>query len=145
MAGPQSLTPKPVSAPRPHRRFSLEQANKTLPLVKRIVADIVRTHEQVARLQQQLDAAGAAKAGQQHVVQDRLQLDLEHLQDYVDELTEVGAELKDYRMGLIDFIGRHQGRDVCLCWKLGEERIGYWHEMQAGYAGRQPVSTLREN
>ena len=47
-------------------------------------------------------------------------------------------------MGLIDFTGRHKGRDVCLCWKLGEETVGYWHEMDAGFAGRQPIATLRE-
>jgi hypothetical protein len=122
----------------------LAEANKSLPLVKRIVADIVRAHRQVTDLQQQLEAVKAA-AAQQTAVQDRLHAGLEHLQDYVDELTEVGCELKDYRLGLIDFIGRHQGRDVCLCWKLGEERVAHWHEMQAGYAGRQPVSTLREN
>lgn len=142
MAGPQSLTPKPVSPPRPHRRFTLEQANKSLPLVKRIVADIVRTHAEIAQLQQQLESA---KSNQQKAAQDRLQAGLAHLQDYVDELTEVGCELKDYRQGLIDFIGKHQGRDVCLCWKLGEDRVAYWHELQAGYAGRQPVSALREN
>jgi len=68
-----------------------------------------------------------------------------HLEDYVDELTDVGCELKDYQIGLIDFVGRHQRRDVYLCWKLGEERIGYWHEMNAGYAGRQPISTLQED
>ena len=145
MAGPPSpsLTPKPVSPSRRTRRFTLAEANKSLPLVKRIVADIVRAHRQVTDLQQQLE--GAKPAAGQTAIQDRLHAGLEHLQDYVDELTEVGCELKDYRLGLIDFIGRHQGRDVCLCWKLGEERVAHWHEMQAGYAGRQPVSTLREN
>ena len=67
------------------------------------------------------------------------------LHAYVDELTEVGCDLKDYRLGLVDFIGRHEGHDVCLCWKLGEDTISYWHEMNAGYTGRQPVSVLREN
>ena len=53
-------------------------------------------------------------------------------------------ELKDYQTGLIDFIGRHEGRDVYLCWKLGEEQITHWHELNAGFAGRQPVETLKE-
>ena len=78
----------------------------------------------------------------------RLQGELERmthrLEDYMDELSEVGCELKDPHMGLIDFTGRHQGRDVCLCWKLGEERISHWHELEAGFAGRQPVSKLQE-
>ena len=141
MAGPQSLTPKPASASRPQRRFTVEEANKTLPLVRKIVADIVRTHEEIATLQQELELA---KPGQQLVLQDRLQKSLGQLQDYVDELTELGCDLKDYRLGLIDFIGQHDGRDICLCWKLGEEAVGYWHEMHTGFSGRQPVSQLHE-
>ena len=66
------------------------------------------------------------------------------LEDYVNELTEVGCELKDYQVGLIDFTGHHKGHDVCLCWKLGEDEVGFWHEPEAGFAGRQPVATLRE-
>ena len=61
------------------------------------------------------------------------------LEDFVDELAEIGCELKDYTLGLIDFIGRHQGRDVCLCWKLDEQRVEWWHEPEAGFAGRQPL------
>ena len=76
--------------------------------------------------------------------QTKLEQSMNRLEDYVDELSEVGCELKDYQVGLIDFIGRHQTRDVYLCWKLGEEQIAYWHEMNAGYAGRQPVASLKE-
>lgn len=141
MPGPQSLTPKPVSATKPLKRFTLAQANQTLPLVKRIVADIVHAHADAARCQKQLETA---KPAQEHQLRDRIQTDLEHLQDYVDELTDVGCELKDYKTGLIDFVGSHEGRDVCLCWKLGEERIGFWHELSAGFAGRRPVSELHE-
>jgi len=140
MAGPQFLTPKPVSAPRSQRRFSVQEANKTLPLVRRVVADIVGTHEEVSKLQSQLESN---KPGQQANLQGRLQSSLGLLQDYVDELTEIGCELKDYRIGLVDFIGRHSGRDICLCWKLGEEAVEYWHELNAGFSGRQPVSQLQ--
>lgn len=141
MAGPQFATPKPVSPSRPRKRFLLEQANRALPLVKRIVADIVRTHDQVMQHQSQLEKCSAAD---QPVIQKSLQGDLEHLQDYVDELTDVGCELKDYRVGLIDFIGRHKGHEVYLCWKLGEESVLHWHELQAGFGGRQPIATLDE-
>ena len=139
---PQPLTPRSVRPPRPKRRFTLEQANSTLPLVKRIVRDIVRTHGEVLKYQTKLERPAARAA--QSEAQGRLEYCMTRLEDYVDELTEVGCELKDYQTGLIDFTGRHQVHDVCLCWKLGEERIGYWHELDAGFAGRQPVSTLRE-
>ena len=142
MAGPKSSTPRPVRPSRPKRRFTLAQANSTLPLVKRIVTDIVRTHGLVLKCQADLERQAGAK--DQAATQSRLDEAVNHLEDYVDELSDVGCELKDYQVGLIDFVARHQRRDVHLCWKLGEERIGYWHEIEAGYAGRQPIATLRE-
>ena len=135
------MTPKPVSASTSRPRFTVAQANKSLPLVRRIVADIVRSHEEISDLQQQLEVA---KQAQHAAVQNHLQASLGHLQDYVDELTEVGCDLKDYRLGLVDFTGRYRGRDICLCWKLGEECVAYWHEMHTGFSGRQPVSMLNE-
>ena len=142
MPGPQSFTPRPVRPSRPKRRFTLAQANSALPLVRRIVGDIVKTHGLVLRLQADIEKANNAR--DQAATQTKLDESVTRLEDYIEELSEVGCELKDYQVGLIDFVGRHQTRDVYLCWKLGEEKIGYWHEMNAGYAGRQPVSTLKE-
>ena len=143
MAGPQqSFTPGSVRASVPKRRFTVVHANKTLPLVKRVVADIVRTHGDVLRLQSDLDTHASR---QRALAQAEIESLTARLEDYLDELTEIGCELKDWQMGLIDFVGRHQGRDVCLCWKLGEDRVGYWHELDAGFASRQPISKLRES
>jgi hypothetical protein len=141
MAGPQFAIPRPVSPSRSHKRFKLAEANRALPLVQRIVGDIVKKHEQVAILQTNL---AAAKQKDQTAKQRELDHAIELLQNYVDELHEVGCELKDYQTGLVDFLGRHRGHDICLCWKLGEDRVLYWHEIQSGFAGRQPVSTLEE-
>jgi hypothetical protein len=145
MAGPQFFTPPSVTPSRPKRRFTLEQANKTLPLVSRIVSDIVKAHEVATSLQAKIEAANPSTSSS---VQQQAETELEHkldrLQTLVDELSEVGCELKDYQTGLVDFVGRHQGRDVYLCWKLGEGKIGFWHELQTGFAGRQPVSVLDE-
>jgi hypothetical protein len=141
MAGPQSLTPQPVFSSRPRRRFTLEQANRALPLVRRVVSDIVQTREVATSLQSHLEKSTAKE-------HKRLQADLDvaidKLHVYLDELTEIGCELKDFQAGLVDFIGRHQGREVYLCWKLGEEKIGYFHELNAGVAGRIPVAKLDE-
>lgn len=145
MAGPQFSTSGPAHATRPKRRFTLELANRSLPLVKRIVADIVHTHADAAKARQDLERQPLAVKGRQvQEAQARLEASLTRLEDYLDELSEVGCELKDFQMGLIDFVGRHQGRDVCLCWKLGEEKVTHWHELDAGYAGRQLVSKLDE-
>lgn len=141
MAGPQFFTPRSVRPSRPRRHFTVDQANKALPLVRRVTADIIKTHAGAVALQQQLEKAAAKDRGP---LQTQLETTMHRLEDYVDELSEIGCDLKDYQMGLIDFTGRHEGRDVCLCWKMGEEQIGFWHELDAGYTGRQPIATLKE-
>ena len=141
MAGPQFFAPGSVRPSRPKRRFSLAEANRSLPLVQRVVGDIVKTREQATRLQSQLESADAKE---HQAIQRDLDVAIDKLHTYLDELTEIGCELKDFQAGLVDFIGRHQGRDIYLCWKLGEERIAYFHELNAGFAGRIPVSTLDE-
>ena len=142
MPGPQSFTPRPVRPSRPKRRFSVSQANSALPLVRRIVVDIVKTHGLVLRLQAEIERATSAK--DQAATQTQLDQSVTRLEDFVEELSEIGCELKDYQVGLIDFVGRHDGRDVYLCWKLGEERITHWHELDSGFAGRQSVNKLHE-
>jgi hypothetical protein len=141
MAGPQFLTPQPVFSSRPRRRFTLEQANRALPLVRRVVNDIVQTREQATDLQSRLESAGAKD---QKRIQQDLDVAIDKLHAYLDELTEIGCELKDFQAGLVDFIGHHQGREVNLCWKLGEEKIAYFHELSSGFAGRIPVTKLDE-
>ena len=149
MAGPQFFAPGSVRPSRPKRRFSLDEANRSLPLVKRVVGDIVKTHALAMKLQHEIErSTGGKQKNQQQqgtaAQQQQLDAHMAKLEDFVDELSEIGCELKDYQTGLIDFVGRHEGRDVYLCWKLGEERITHWHELDSGFAGRQPVSKLHE-
>jgi hypothetical protein len=56
----------------------------------------------------------------------------------------VGVELKDFERGLVDFPALHQDREVLLCWHRGEDEIAFWHELDAGFGGRQSVELLRE-
>jgi hypothetical protein len=142
MPGPSFFTPRRVSPSLPKKRFTLAQAEKSLPLVKRIVTDIVTTHELAVHMQSKIEQTNDAK--EQTASQRQLDSSLDRLQDLVDELTDVGCELKDYQTGLIDFVGRHQGRDVYLCWKLGEDKILYWHELNTGFSGRKPIALLEE-
>lgn len=141
MRGPQSASPDFVPPTRSKRRFTVSQANQTLPLIRRIAADIVESHANAVAVQSHL-----AEARKSEVQPLRAQLGqlVERLEDLVDELREVGCELKDYAVGLIDFTGTHEGHDVCLCWKLGEESVAHWHEQDAGFSGRQPIEALRE-
>lgn len=61
------------------------------------------------------------------------------LRQDIDALSAAGAELKDLERGLIDFMGRYRGRPIYLCWLLGEDDITHYHELDAGFAGRQPL------
>ena len=142
MAGASFSSPPRVTPSRPKLRFTLAHANKALAYVGRIVKDIVSCHRDATNLQAVIEAGDSPK--QRRELEQKLEKLLERLQVLVDELSNAGVELKDFQMGLVDFIGRHQGRDVYLCWKLGEASITHWHELDAGFAGRQPVSLLDE-
>ena len=61
------------------------------------------------------------------------------LKQALDRIEEAGALVKDLDIGLIDFISRFQDRDVCLCWKLGETGIAFWHSVDEGFQGRKPI------
>lgn len=124
--------------------FTVEHANRTLPLVRRIVEDLVDVYRQLATTQDRL-------ANEELPTSVRDQLDREadaqeHRFDVlIDELGEVGCELKDANIGLVDFLGRHEGRDIFLCWRLGEDRVEFWHELHTGFGQRQAVSSLNES
>jgi hypothetical protein len=64
----------------------------------------------------------------------------------VQTIADMGVEVKDLDAGLIDFRSTRRGREIYLCWKLGEgERISWWHELDTGFAGRRPIKELYEN
>ena len=130
----------------PRKLFTLEEASRTLPLVSRVVRDIVETSQSIfdarreaARLTQSGDTQGASHKRAQV---DRFVIDV---QEYLEELDTIGCLIKDYQRGLIDFPSRHEGRTVFLCWELGEPDILHWHELDAGYAGREPIERLFSN
>ena len=127
--------------------YTPELANRALPLVRRIVEDIVRDHTAwLARVQEYEAAAAAATAGSDDVATaraDALQRDVQRLASQVAacvaELTALGVEAKALDIGLVDFPGEIDGAPACLCWKLGEPAVAWWHRPDAGFAGRQPL------
>lgn len=132
--------------------FTVAEANATLPLVRAIVTDITRLatdlrdwHERLRRLAQSggRDLSEAHREELQHA-QEEFKRTQAQMEVYEQELQELGIELKDYFTGLVDFPSRMNGRTVYLCWRLGEPEVGHWHELSAGFAGRQklPAPTL---
>ncbi|HWB01353.1 MAG TPA: DUF2203 domain-containing protein, partial [Pirellulales bacterium] len=71
--------------------------------------------------------------------EDELERDAQRLQEYVEELRQLGVEPKSGPDGLVDFPTLIDGRPAYLCWKLGEPEILYWHDLDAGFSGRQPL------
>lgn len=125
--------------------FTVDQANRTLPLVRRIVEDIVRGHrlwrEKILELDLVASSAGAQDTDGRAAQLEREVQDLaREIDAFERELTGLGIALKDRRLGLVDFPSELGGRPVWLCWRLGEPEVQYWHDMDAGFAGRQPLT-----
>ena len=127
--------------------FTVAEANSMLPLVRAIVGDIAELaaqlrerHERLTRLRPG-DRFSLSDAHDEELQQLRTEFERgqEKMEEYVRELNELGIELKDYFTGLIDFPSLMNGRPVYLCWRLGEPEVAYWHELEAGFAGRQKL------
>ncbi len=137
----QTATDRPRFRPRRMGRvFSIEQANRALPLVSRIVRDVVEQHREICDLEElcQVPRPGWS-ARVVSDIRDAYADALERLRGLIDELADVGVQLKDWRRGIVDFPAYHAGRPVELCWRLGEKRICHWHEPDAGFRCRRPI------
>ena len=130
------------------KTFTLADANRTLPLVSRIVRDLVARYPAWRALVEEfelLTSSQRADAPDPRVAQLERQVTAlaREIDCYIHEVTELGAEVRNpLDSGLVDFPGTHDGRSIFFCWKLGEEAIEYWHERDGGFAGRQPIDAL---
>lgn len=126
------------------RTFTVEQANRMLPLVRRIVRDIVDTHQTWTRAVQSYETAATwtradSPSSQLKPLEAEVRRLAIEIEGYLVELRELGVDFKGFEQGLVDFPGEREGRVVCLCWKLDEDEVKFWHEVTDGYAGRQPL------
>lgn len=110
------------------RLFSYDSANRTLPLVRRIVEDILEQYDELEPL------LAAGNRGGPEVRKRARAID-----DLVAELHALGCHFKGFREGLVDWYSLYAGRTVFLCWRYGEPEIAWWHQVDAGFAGRQPI------
>ena len=131
--------------------FTAAEANAALPLVRAIVKDIVELahalrdrHERLERLSgASRDAMGEAYREELEMLREEQDRSEQRMREYIQELTALGVELKDYYAGLVDFPAWMNGHEVYLCWRLGEPEVQHWHELDAGFAGRQPLAGPR--
>ncbi|MFH1417006.1 MAG: DUF2203 domain-containing protein [Planctomycetota bacterium] len=131
---------KPTEIGRKRRFFTIEHANKTLPFVKRVVADIIKQHRKVGAIEEKCHIHRPSVSREEHEnLCGQYRVQLEKLRDLTDELAVVGCSLRDMRRGIVDFPSMHRGRLVELCWRLGQDSIQFWHEVGEGFQSRREI------
>lgn len=127
------------------RTYTLDEARAALPQVKTYMAQIQAARQAILELrptawpvlQQAATNGGSRAAG-------KMALHVMRLEDAVKGILAMGIFIKDLDHGVIDFLGIRDGREVLLCWRYGEADILYWHDVNAGFAGRQAIDGLVE-
>jgi len=135
-----------VQSPKPKgKHFTVEEANATLPLLRSILRDVTALAHELRERHQTLlrmQSSGSLDAAHEEEIQqlaEAFERDQDRMREYEHELKSLNIELKDYFTGLVDFPCRMNGREVYLCWKLDEPEVTHWHELDAGFAGRQKL------
>jgi hypothetical protein len=129
------------------REFTLEEANAAVAELRPIVERMVEHGHRLAaaqRLQRELVTRIAGNGGDMQPsdlseLAETIQREADAISACAEEINAAGAQIKSLEEGLLDFPSRRDGELVLLCWKLGEDEIGYWHGVDEGYAGRQPL------
>src|SRR5260370_13840825 len=126
--------------------FTSEEAEALLPEISLVLRTIQECHIKVRSLEDDLEMLRTQGMGNDHhlhgrmsEIQKSLFFEATILRDALDELQAFGCELKDPAIGLVDFLFLRDGKEAYLCWHLGEERIDFWHPLDTGFVGRQPL------
>jgi hypothetical protein len=127
--------------------YTIDEANATLPLLRSILRDITELANELRERNERLkrvQVPAHATVGDPHreeleEMHAELERGQERMREFEHELKSLNVELKDYFTGLIDFPCWMDGRAVYLCWRLGEPEIGFWHELDSGFAGRKKL------
>jgi hypothetical protein len=128
------------------KRFTRHEADELLPYLAPALFKLQGMKRKHDELRQQLGkSAGKSRSNGHGVDQEaartrsEIEAAAEQISKLVEKVQSMGVELKDMDIGLVDFRTIREGREVYLCWKLGEETVSFWHELDTGYAGRQPL------
>jgi hypothetical protein len=140
------------------RFFDLDEAADTLPELRGILgrlrdqrAELIRLRDEVLEQQATVEARGAAGGRGAEEALDveelrrvrlRMQGVIDQMQAGVARIDELGITLRDIETGLVDFPALVSGRQVWLCWRLGEESVAHWHELTSGFDSRRPLTDL---
>lgn len=130
------------------KTFTLDEAQSMLPVVEALVNRAINSKRAAEKIDQELTSlarrihmAGGMTIDVVKVAAQRsdLQKAIQRARETVQEIDEIGVQLKDLDTGLLDFPCRIEDEIVLLCWKSGETAIEHWHTMESGFQGRQPI------
>ncbi len=130
------------------RFFTLPEAEQLLPEVERLLRSCIQSKQDYDRaeselklLEQRITLTGGMMVAREHVAQirNRKESAARVLKTTLEGIQGIGCQLKDVDTGLIDFPTLYHGKEVYLCWKLGESGIQFWHRVEDGFRGRRPV------
>ena len=121
------------------RRYTVEQANLTLPYVRAIVGDVRERYQAIQQRGRRHNALPKADEELRRSLKSEIRDDARAIHDCMCELEEIGIDLQDYEKGLVHFPTELDGRPILLTWQWDEPSVGYWHEMDDRSHGRRPV------
>ena len=119
---------------------TIEEAETRLSQVRVLLESARRTKREIEMIAASYDYDTALLETEK----DRLKPLAVKLNDMLEELEHLGCYVKDIDVGLVDFLSTFEGRDIFLCWKLGEEHISHWHELDEGFPHRQEILNFDE-
>ena len=121
------------------RHFTIEEANLIVGIIRPLFREILEIRQNILRMQADVWPVIEKSLGNGGSRTASLAVkEFDQLEELVRQVQSSGAILKDINLGLVDFLGEREGRDVYLCWKYGEAVIEFWHELDSGFSGRQP-------
>lgn len=128
--------------------FTLTEAERTRRELEPVLIDAIELRrkltpldEQLGELSSRIQVMGGMLIPYEDVARVRFERDrlTESLREALDKIQSTGCVVKDLDVGLLDFPALIDNQEVYLCWRLGEERIRFWHRQDEGFAGRKPI------
>jgi hypothetical protein len=125
------------------RYFTLQEARDALTAIRPLMDEIQAIRQKIlARRPEVWPVVERAAGNGGSQAASKIVEEFGRLDALVHQIQDTGALFKDINLGLLDFPALREGHEVYLCWKYGEEDIAFWHEIEAGYAGRKPVDSF---
>ncbi|HVV50097.1 MAG TPA: DUF2203 domain-containing protein [Polyangia bacterium] len=134
----------------PREHFTVGDVDALVPTLERIFVDVLQLRAGLRGLEIQLEKANVRMSREEILESDDGSPEVrrakalfrgyyEALSDELGRVRELGGEVKDVEIGLVDFPARRLGEEILLCWRFGEKKVGFWHPVDGGFASRQPV------